>query len=91
MDNKQAMGYILRAFLDVGTNTKELRSIFSELMGVINKEYGIDNYDIIDYAKKLKLEKDHSGVITAMYNGFDLYTIEEAGGFYEAFKVVLRV
>lgn len=94
---QQSIGYILRAFLDNGSNTSELLRIFLELDKTIHDEgQTIGNNNTVNYLHYV-MEYFRMGqervtkVNSSLYNAFDIYTEEEAQDFYEAFLMIFKL
>lgn len=97
---EQSLGYILRAVLDVGSNTKELKNIYYKVLDIVEDHIkvngsfqSIGNYEthnfIITAMRELDIEYNKIGMsLNWVYNDF---TVAEAGEFYNSFKNILRV
>ena len=98
---EQSIGYILKAMIDTGSNRNELREVYLiSKQGIKNvfeesQDNRMNNYttEVILQQTLRTIEKDDEYIANAvsnLYYGYDRFTVEEAGDFYEAFAVILR-
>lgn len=105
-NKEMAIGYILRASLDAGSTTKELVSLYYKLNEAMNDHIKanrtnnesemFNNYLTYDFMvftnRELGAdEKRISEIGSNLYYCYDMYTVDEAQGFHDAFKRILRV
>lgn len=100
---KQSIGYILRATLDAGSNTTDMKELYYKLDEAINQHISvngghetIDNYSTYDFMVFINRELGQDDeyiqkVGSALYYCYDVYTVGEAETFYDGFKHILRV
>ena len=98
---EQSIGYILKAMIDTGSNRNELREVYLiSKQGIKNvfeesQDNRMNNYttEVILQQTLRTIEKDDEYIANAvsnLYYSYDIFTVEEAVEFYEAFKVILR-
>ena len=103
---EMSIGYILKAMIDAGSNTKELVSLYYKLNEAMNEHIEanrtndesemFDNYLTCGFMvfanRELGAdEKRISEISSNLYYCFDMYTVDEAQGFHDAFKTILRI
>lgn len=100
---EQSMGYILKSMFDAGEKANFLTDYFGVLSEAIDQQTEhnpsykiIDNYVTNDFMlftnKELgKDDMDIQRIAAFLHDAFDIYTVEEAEDFYQAFKVILRI
>lgn len=103
---EMAIGYILKAMIDAGSNTKELVNEYYKLNEAMNDRIEADEeqdnpmpfdnyltYDFMIFTNRERGmdDKKISDIGRHLYTAYDMYTIEEAEGFYHAFKEILRL
>lgn len=97
----QSIGYILKAMIDTGSNRNELREAYLVAkQGIKNvfeesQDNRMNNYttEVILQQSLRAIEKDEEYIkkaVSNLYYGYDRFTVEEAGEFFEAFKIICR-
>lgn len=94
---EQAIGYILKASIDTGSNTKDLKDLYYKLNQAIknNHDISLNNHTTHDLMVLVNRESEVEETVIAsignnLYYAYDMYTVEEAGDFYTAFKKILN-
>lgn len=93
---EQSIGYILKAMIDTGSTSKEMKEVYNKLNDAIDSKQTLDNYSTYDHMifTNRELGADDKRIKQLglnLYYVYDVYTVEEAQGFYDAFKTILRV
>lgn len=95
---EQSLGYILKALIDSGSKSSELKLFYSKLHKIyeMNQVEVLNNYSTYDYmvnvARDLKFNDERTKRTGSfLYNAYDIYTVDEAKEFYYSFKTILRI
>jgi len=98
---EQAIGYILKAVIDTGSSRQELREVYLVARQGIKEmlegrednrmDNMLTNIILMDSLDTLEKDKEYSKKAEAnLYDGYDRFTVEEAGDFFKAFAVILK-